>query len=116
MHHVPNPRRMAREMLRVSRKHVFLIEANGLSILRKLAELSPRYMRDGEKSYTPWRYRSFFQSGISEVVQVKPFLFMIPFTPSFLINTNIIFSEFLQKVPILKWQCTGVMIYVQKRH
>ena len=36
MHHVADPKEMAKEMVRIAKKRIFLIEANGASVIRKL--------------------------------------------------------------------------------
>lgn len=61
-HHVPDPRQMAHEMLRVSRRHVFLCEPCGLSVIRRITETTTTGKRFGEKSYTPRKIREFFSS------------------------------------------------------
>ena len=73
MHHVHDPSAMGAEMVRVSRRDFFLCEANGLSVLRKLNEMRPALKAFGEKSYTPWRYRSFFPANRIGFVRTKPF-------------------------------------------
>jgi len=110
MHHVEKPRQMAQEMLRVSKKYIFLIEANGLCVLRKLHELMPSQKAVGEKSYTPWGYLSFFKSNKLKEISIKPFLFMVPFTPAIFIKPMILLSEILEKLPLIKWQGSGVVI------
>jgi len=117
MHHVSEPRKMAQEMLRVSRKYVFLIEANGICALRKLLEhTSRKYKEAGENSYAPWRYKSFFTSGRHRARRflIWPFLFSVPFTPSALIKPNILLSELLERVPLLRWQGSGVVMVMEK--
>src|SRR3954471_10665300 len=58
MHHVSDPKLMAKEILRVTRKHFFLSEANGISPVRKLGEMNALARSLGEQSYFPWIYRS----------------------------------------------------------
>lgn len=111
MHHVNDPKKMAQEMMRVSRKHVFLIESNGLCLLRKLLELTTDYKKRGEKSYSPWRYRSFFKCSYVKKFRIKPILFIVPFTPKFLIKPMAIISDLLEHVPLIRWQGSGVVIY-----
>ena len=60
MHHVSDPLKMAQEMLRVSRQHVFLCEPCGVSLIRKITELTETGKRLGEKSYSPRTIRKFF--------------------------------------------------------
>jgi|TARA_B100001971_G_C18251994_1_gene579010 SAM-dependent methyltransferase len=114
MHHVDNPVKMAREMLRVTRKYFFLIEANGICILRKVYERLPKYKETGERSYTPKKYMNFFKSKQLKKISIKPFLYMVPFTPSPLIKLMIKLSETLEQVPILRWQGSSVLIYGEK--
>lgn len=117
MHHVDRPERMAHEMLRVSRGKLLLTESNGLSVPRKLLELLPNRRRAGERSYTPWAYRSFFtrhpEFEITEF-NIRPFLFVIG-VPRALNPLLVRFSEWIEWVPFLKWQCSTVLIEVHFR-
>ena len=112
MHHVADPAAMAREMVRIARRRVFLIEANGASLMRRLLEFTDTYRKAGENSYLPRRYRSFFTlPGVAKIemspLQFVPPKFLSPWTP-----LTIAVSELMQLVPILKWQCSGVRIRV----
>jgi SAM-dependent methyltransferase len=116
MHHVDDPGAMGREMLRVSRGRFFLCEANGLSVLRKLNELRPSLRAYGERSYTPWRYRSFFPRAEVQTLAIKPFYcFVVPKCPPLLIPLNRAISEFCERVPGLAWQGFNVLIHGEKR-
>jgi len=119
MHHVSDPSKMAQEMLRVSRRYVFLIEANGACVLRKILEHTKKYRMAGENSYTPKKYISFFRKGpygrSLRFITIKPFLFMVPFTPPALFRPMILMSELLEKLPLIKWQGSGVVIYAEKK-
>ncbi|HYG76752.1 MAG TPA: class I SAM-dependent methyltransferase [Planctomycetota bacterium] len=114
MHHVDNPRKMAREMLRVSRGRVLLTESNGLSLPRKLLELTPSRRAAGEQSYTPWRYRSFFENQPGYRIthfMIYPFLF--PFkVPGFLLPALVAFNRMIEYIPIVRWQCSSVVIVI----
>lgn len=112
MHHVKDPYTMGQEMIRVAKNKVFLIESNALSIARRLAQLQERYKEMGESSYYPWEYSQFFTHPRVKNISIRPFLFMIPRIPEQFISINIFFSELLEKIPLLKWQCTGVIITV----
>lgn len=112
MHHVSNPQKMGKEMIRVAKSKVFLIESNALSLARQAAQLQTRYIEMGEKSYFPWQYQSFLSSTRVKTITMKPFLFMVPRIPEIFIPLNIFLSELLEKIPFLKWQCTGVIITV----
>lgn len=112
MHHVADPAAMAREMVRIATKKVFLIEANGASLMRRTLEYTNTYRKAGENSYFPWEYRRFFYlPEVSKIeidpIQFVPPHFLSPFTP-----LTISFSEGLQFVPLLRWQCSGVRIRV----
>jgi SAM-dependent methyltransferase len=116
MHHVHAPAAMAGEMVRVSRKHFFLCEANGISVLRKLNELRPSLKAYGENSYTPWKYRSFFPRERISRIRLKPFYcFVVPKCPRQLIPLNRIVSEFCERVPLINWQGFNVLIHGEKR-
>ena len=116
MHHVDDPRKMAHEIVRVTKKHFFLIESNGTSVLRRLFEKSKRNRMFGEKSYTAGTYKRFFTStGMIKKIDIKPFLYIVSFTPSSLITTAAKFSEFMEKVPLLRWQGSGVIITGEKK-
>jgi len=112
MHHVEDPRAMAVEMLRVSRKRLLLTEANGLSIGRKIFELSPGHKAAGEKSFRPSVYLDFFRKVPGyrlTSTRIYPLLFVFK-TPSALAPALISFSRFIEKVPLLKWQCATVCL------
>lgn len=110
MHHVPNPKKMAQEMTRVAKRHIFLIEANGLSIARRILEQTRWYKTLGENSYFPWQYLSFFPREQFSSLTIRPFLFVPPKIPLFLIDNIPLISDTLEKFPLLKWQCSGVVI------
>lgn len=112
MHHVEKPRQMAQELIRIAKRDILLIEANGLSIARKLAEKQKRYQEMGEKSYYPWEYRSFFTDSKVKKITLKPFLFMFPHCPKYLIKLNIVLSEMMEKTPFFNWQCSGIIIKI----
>lgn len=116
MHHAYHPRQMASEMIRVAKKEVFLIEANGLCLIRKLLEKTPRYKMVHELSYTPRQYVSFFTYPGIRKIYLKPFLAVFPFTPLILKKPAIWLSEIMERLPILKWQCSSVLISVEKQH
>ncbi len=113
MHHALDPKTMGNEMVRVARKKVFLLESNGLSLARRIAELKKRYKEMGEKSYLPGEYRYFLSHKKVKKFEISPFLFMIPHIPEPLIPFNIAVSELLEKIPLVNWQCTSVMIKVE---
>lgn len=114
MHHVQNPDKMAHEMTRVANKYVFLIEANGLSAIRKLLERTSWYKKLGEHSYFPWQYASFFDQKKFSSFTIRPFLFSPPGVPDIFIAPVISFSELLERIPLLRWQCSGVVIVGKK--
>jgi len=114
MHHVRNPRRMALEMLRMARGRVFLIESNGLSLGRKLMELTPGHRRAGEQSYTPWQYRSFFNQPGYRITRWETHPFMMPLrAPAFLLDWEVRLNRWIEHVPFLNWQCSNVAIYLE---
>ena len=114
MHHVENPATMAREMMRVGKGKLFLTESNGWSVGRKLMELTPGHRRAGEKSYTHFRYRSFFEHPEFQVTHfnIQPFIFPLKLPKRFM-PAVIRFNQWIEKVPFLKWQCSNVYIYVE---
>ncbi|MFH1423779.1 MAG: class I SAM-dependent methyltransferase [Candidatus Nealsonbacteria bacterium] len=114
MHHAYDPSKMASEMIRVARKEVFLIEANGSCLIRKLLEKTRRYKTVHESSYTPKQYASFFTRPEIRKIYFKPFLAVFPFTPLILKKPAIWISEIMERLPILKWQCSSVLISVEK--
>ena len=114
MHHAYDPRKMASEMIRVARKEVFLIEANGSCLIRKLLEKTPRYKTVHELSYTPRQYISFFTHPEIRKIYIKPFLAVFPFTPLIFTKPAVWISEIMERLPILKWQCSSVLISVEK--
>ncbi len=117
MHHVQHPRRMAREMMRVARGRCLLVESNGLSVFRRLRELTPGHRAAGERSYTPWTWRSFFVGHPGYELTsfwIAPFLF--PFKcPRWFLPTLVRFNQLVEHVPGFRWQCSSVMIRVGYR-
>jgi hypothetical protein len=114
MHHVNDPRKMAREMMRIGRGRCLLVESNGLSVVRKLKELTPGHRAAGERSYTPWRYKSFFEGHVGyQVTQFTIYPFLFPFRcPDWFLPTLVAFNHFIEKPPIARWQCSSVAITV----
>jgi len=112
MHHVDDPKQMAQEMMRVTKKYFILCEANGLSIPRKLLEFTKKNREAGEKSYTPKKYKSFFKN--CKWINATPFMFAFTFTPDFLFNLAIIFSETLEKITFFRWQGSSLFIRGEK--
>ena len=114
MHHVDRPRDMARELMRCGRGRALLVESNGLSIPRRLLELTPRHRAAGERSYSPRQYRSFFehQPGFRLTnFQIYPFLF--PFKcPRWFLPTLLWFNNRVESIPFIRWQCSSVAIVV----
>ncbi len=115
MHHVDDPRLMAQEILRVTRRHFFLAEANGLSPIRKLGEKNALARRFEERSYTPQQYRSFFGPNGVHHVQMQPrFVFVPPKTAHRLIPIITTINERLEQVPGLRWMGTAVILSGEK--
>ncbi|MDD5218635.1 MAG: methyltransferase domain-containing protein [Candidatus Omnitrophica bacterium] len=114
MHHVKDPARMGYEMLRTARGRLFLTESNGLSVGRKLKELTPAHRRAGEKSYTPGQYRSFFTHPGFKIkhFEIYPLVFPIPL-PRKMTAWLVAFNRWIENVPFLKWQCSNVAIYLE---
>src|SRR6266540_896682 len=115
MHHVPEPRNMAAEMMRVARGRLMLEESNGLSVFRKIKELTPSYKAAGETSHTPRGWRSFFHGHSRyriKTFEIFPILF--PFkVPQPLLPALVRFNHWIEAVPIFRWQCSSVAIYVE---
>lgn len=118
MHHVEDPLKMAREMMRVANGRLFLTESNGFSLGRKLMELTPGHRKARERSYTPGQYRSFFeQSGFCvKRFEIQPFVFPLRL-PHVLSDWETRFNRWIENVPFLNWQCSNVHIYLEyERH
>lgn len=115
MHHVPDQRAMAREMMRVARGRCLLTESNGLSIFRKLKELTPGHRAAGEKSFTPWKWRSFFEGHPGyELTRFDIFPFLFPFkTPRSMLPALVWWNRLAEKIPFFRWQCSSVAIYLE---
>ena len=117
MHHVEDPRAMAREMMRVARGRCLLTESNGLSIFRKLKELTPGHRAAGEKSFTPRRWRSFFEGhpGFT-LTRFEIFPFLFPFkVPAPLMPLLLWWNRTVERIPVVRWQCSSVAIYLEYR-
>jgi SAM-dependent methyltransferase len=115
MHHVPRPRDMAREMMRVARGRLMLVESNGHSVFRKLKELTPAYRAAGETSHTAKGWRSFFEGHPGfriRTFEIFPILF--PFkVPQRLLPALVAFNRWIESAPVLRWQCSSVAIYIE---
>lgn len=117
MHHVRDQRAMAREMMRVARGRCLLTESNGLSVLRKLKELTPGHRAAGEQSFTPRRWRSFFEGHNGyELTRFNIFPFLFPFkVPAKLLPALVWWNRTIERIPWLRWQCSSVAIYLEYR-
>lgn len=115
MHHVERPREMAREMMRVGRGRLLLVESNGLSVFRKLKELTPAHRAAGERSFTPWTWRSFFEGHEGyrlERFAIFPFLF--PFKcPRWALRALVAWNRAVEHIPLVRWQCSSVAIAIE---
>jgi SAM-dependent methyltransferase len=115
LHHVAHPRAMAREMLRVARGRLLLTESNGLSLPRKLLELLPARKAAGERSYSPWRYRSFFEAQPGyRITRFDLYPFLFPFKcPSWFLPALVLLNRGIEYIPYLRWQCSSVVLVVE---
>jgi hypothetical protein len=115
MHHVPDQRAMAREMMRVARGRCLLTESNGLSVFRKLKELTPGHRAAGEQSFTPWKWRSFFEGHPGyELTRFEIFPFLFPFkVPRACLPALVWWNRVAEKIPLFRWQCSSVAIYLE---
>ena len=115
LHHVSDPYLMAKEMVRVSRGKLLLVESNGLSLGRKLMELTPGHRAAGERSYTPWQYRAFFAEACRLTrFEINPFLFPFPGgVPPALLRPLVAFNRAIEKMPLFRWQCSNVSIQIE---
>ncbi|MBI4575336.1 MAG: methyltransferase domain-containing protein [Planctomycetes bacterium] len=112
MHHVDDPRAMAREMVRVARHSLLLTESNGLSLGRRLMELTPGHRRAGERSYLPRTYRRFLEATGARfhAIRIAPFLF--PFrVPRALLPALAWFNGRVEDLPLVRWQCSSLIIH-----
>ncbi len=114
MHHVEAPAKMAFEMMRVGKGRLFLTESNGLSVGRKLMELTPGHRKAGERSYAPSKYRSFFEHPEFQVkrFEIHPFVFPLRL-PSLFSKWNVRFNRWIENAFFLNWQCSNVYIYLE---
>ena len=114
MHHVPDAAKMATEMMRVAERFVFLVEPNRMAIGRRLLERTRKYKTVGEHSFYPGQYRDFFIAAGAKKVAIRPFLFIVPKTPGFLIPLAKLVSEAMERIPLARWQCSSLAITVYK--
>lgn len=114
MHHVDRPRDMAREMMRAGQGKALLVESNGLSLPRRLLELTPGHRAAGERSYTPRQYRSFFEGHAGfKVTRFTLYPFLFPFKcPRWFLPSLVWFNHRVESIPIFRWQCSSVVIIV----
>lgn len=77
-------------------------------------ELTPAHRKAGERSYTPARYRSFFEQPGFRVTrfEIQPFVFPLRLPRAFS-ALQVRFNRWIEKVPILRWQCSNVYIYLE---
>jgi SAM-dependent methyltransferase len=119
MHHVPDPQKMALEMLRVSRQHILLCEPCGISLIRRITEITAKSKQLGEKSYSPRKIRKFFAlpKYTGWAIRITPFYFFVPpkIKKQFM-YPFIIVSEIGQRIPLLRWQSQSVAIYIDLKN
>jgi len=119
MHHVADPLKMAQEMLRVSRQHIFLVEPCGISLIRRINETAAKNRQLGEKSYSPRKIRKFFISPkyTRRGTRITPFYFFVPpkIKKQFM-YPFIIVSEIGQRIPLLRWQSQSMAIYIDLKN
>jgi SAM-dependent methyltransferase len=115
MHHVDRPRDMALEMMRVGRGRALLVESNGLSFPRRLLELTPGHRAAGERSYTPRAYKSFFEGHPGfRLTGFNLYPFLFPFKcPRWFLPVLVWFNHHVENIPLFRWQCSSVVIYVE---
>jgi SAM-dependent methyltransferase len=116
MHHVLDRAAMAREMMRLGRSgRCLMVESNGLSLPRKIKELFPSYKRAGETSFTPRQWRRFFEVHPAfRLTRFELFPFLFPFkVPRAMLRSLVRFNRAIEKVPLLRWQCSSVAIYLE---
>jgi len=115
MHHVVRPRDMAREMMRAGRGRALCVESNGLSLPRRLLELTPGHRAAGEKSYAPWQYRGFFDGHPGyRVTSFRIYPFLFPFKcPHWFLPVLVRFNTVIEKIPVARWQCSSVAITIE---
>lgn len=115
MHHVQDQRAMAREMMRTARGRCLLTESNGLSVFRKLKELTPGHRAAGEQSFTPSRWRSFFEGHPGyQITKFEIFPFLFPFkVPAKMMSLLVWWNRTIEKIPFFRWQCSSVAIYLE---
>jgi ubiquinone/menaquinone biosynthesis C-methylase UbiE len=115
MHHVSDPRAMAREMMRVGRGKGLLVESNGLSLPRRLLEFTPGHRAAGERSYTPGQYRKFFEAHPGfKLTRFTIYPFLFPFKcPRWMLPALAWFNRQVEKLPVIRWQCSSVAIVVE---
>jgi SAM-dependent methyltransferase len=111
MHHVNSPKRMAHEIVRVTRKHFLLSEPNHLSFARRLGEIHPGAKSRAERSFTPATYRKFFPASPLTSIEIEPFYVLVPpKAPRVLIPYIIRVSEAGQKIPGVRWIGQSLLI------
>lgn len=113
LHHVESPYEMISEMARVSSRYIYLCDAGGLSLIRKVTELTKSGKENGEKSYTPARIRKFFKKVTNKKVYITPFYFLVP--PKIKkehMKPFVMISEVGQRIPLLRWQSQSVSVFV----
>lgn len=115
MHHVARPRDMARAMMRIAKGRLILVESNGLSVFRKLKELTPAYRAAGETSHRPKTWKGYFEGHAGfRVTKFEIFPFLFPFkVPAALLPALIKFNRFVETAPVFRWQCSSVAIYLE---
>lgn len=114
MHHVTGPATMAHEMMRVAKDGVFMVEANRQAITRRLLEKTQVYKNAGEFSYFPKEYKAFFNQPAMKDFSIHPFQFIPPKLSNLSVPLTVFISETVEKLPVLRWQCSGVAVGVNK--
>ena len=115
LHHLDRPFKGLKEIVRVSRA-VFIIEPNGYNpILKIIEKASPYHRAHDEKSYPPYRFRTWLKK-LHCTIEHTSFNNVVPFfAPDFIVRPLLALNPVIEKIPLVRsLLCASYVIVVRK--
>jgi ubiquinone/menaquinone biosynthesis C-methylase UbiE len=113
IHHLYKPEKCLKELKRVTKDDIVIVEPNGLNFIRKLKEIFVYEDKREERSYTSSQLKKLFaKSGLDKNVEFTYINFIPLETPNFLLPIMKVIEKVLEKTP-LKYMAGGMVISIR---